>query len=459
MNRREFLGITPAGMAAMLWEPGLWRISYHREQSRPCPFQMYRKGDTMVPVIKISPDDGYYIHTFYDECPWSPDGKLLLVTKLPYQKKKPRWGDTAEICVIDLENQTIRTIYETRAWSFQLGANAQWSDVDSRYVYTNDLVNNIPVCVRIDLENGKVQSYAGSKYDISGDGKWVVSPDLRYLNVTQYGYSLPDPPGGIPVQLRKSQMDEEGIWLTHLGSNQRKLLASMNDLYAHASGEDQTFYKQGVYYPFHTKINSRGTKIMQVFRCLFEGEGRHASLFTLDADGGNIVQCLTRDKWNQKAALGGSGNHPNWHPDGEHIIMNTVPTWLGDDNMRFSMFKYDGSDFRILSEKHIGSGHPSVEPTTRYLISDAYAKQTYVTQNGEIPIRLIDLLEDREYTLCTISNNVGNKGNMYSDEGGSQFKLDPHPVWSRDYNQVCFNGAPEGKRQVFIANIDALVGG
>ncbi|HZH74041.1 MAG TPA: hypothetical protein VFD91_16210, partial [Mariniphaga sp.] len=74
-----------------------------------------------------------------------------------------------------------------------------------------------------------------------------------------------------------------------------------------------------------------------------------------------------------------------------------------------------------------------------------------------IPIRLIDLKKNKEHTLCTVPNNVGNEGNMYSDEGGSQFKLDPHPAWSRNFKKVCFNGAPKGNRQVFIADIEAIV--
>lgn len=457
MNRRKFIKMTSAGSLALAAGPAAWSIQLPYWEEHPCPFEPYRKGRTMVPVVKVTPDDGYYIHTFYDECPWSPDGRYLLVTRLPYQKKKPRWGDTAEICLIDLSGQTIRKIYETRAWSFQLGANAQWSDVSSRYVYINDLINNVPVCVRIDITSGKILAYAGPKYDISPNGQWVAGPNLNYVNITQYGYSLPDPPSGIPHQLKKSQMDTEGLWLTDLQTNEKKLLASMNDLYRQCIPEDQNFYKDGVYYAFHTKFNSQSSRIMQVFRCLFNGEGRHASLFTLDTDGNNIVQCLSRNKWNQKAELGGSGNHPNWHPDGDHIIMNTIPTWQGYKNMRFSMFKHDGSEFQVLSEKHLGSGHPRVDPQTKYLIADAYRKQTYVTKNDEIPIRFIDLASDREYTLCTISNDVGNKGKMYSDEGGSQFKLDPHPTWNRNYSEVCFNGAPEGKRQVFIADIASIV--
>jgi hypothetical protein len=55
---------------------------------------------------------------------------------------------------------------------------------------------------------------------------------------------------------------------------------------------------------------------------LINNEGRDASLFTLNANGNGIKQCLSREFWNEKAKFGGSGNHPNWHPDGEHIVMN-----------------------------------------------------------------------------------------------------------------------------------------
>ncbi len=457
MNRRKFIGRTSAGILTTLFSPGLWNVSFPEQKELNFDFKPYKEGDSLVPVLQVTPENGFYIHSFYDICPWSPNGRYLVVNKLPYQGKKPQLGDKAEICIIDLNRQTIRTIYQTKVWSFQVGANAQWDAISNKYIYTNDLINNQPVCVRIDITNNKVVAFAGPKYDVSPDGRFVAGPNLDFINITQYGYSLPDPPNGIPNQYRKDQMSSEGIWLTDLKTNSKRLLASYNDIYEHASESNKKFYKDGVYYGFHTKFNRQGNRIMFVFRCLFEGKGRNASLFTLNTDGKEIIQCLPYEKWNQKAELGGSGNHPNWHPDGEHIIMNTVPTWLGYKNMMFSMFKYDGSDFKVLTDNHLGSGHPSVEPNTRYLVSDAYTKQNWVVKNGEIPIRLIDLEQDKEDTLCTVLNDVGNEGEMYSDEGGSQFKLDPHPAWSRDYTKICFNGAPEGRRQVFIAAIKSII--
>ena len=60
--------------------------------------------------------------------------------------------------------------------------------------------------------------------------------------------------------------------------------------------------------------------------------------------------------------------------------------------------------------------------------------------------------------ICSVATNVGNNGKAYKKgETGSHYKLDPHPVWSHNYKKVCFNGAPEGVRQVFIADLDKVI--
>lgn len=200
---------------------------------------------------------------------------------------------------------------------------------------------------------------------------------------------------------------------------------------------------------------------MQVARCLVPGvKGRNSSLFTLDLAEDRLFETLDREHWEAKGPIGG-GNHPNWHPDGEHIVMNLVPAWEGDDKMRFCLLRYDGSERKILSRTLPGSGHPSVEPRTRYLVTDAYPHQEWVaSENGEVPIRLIDLERDEERTVCRIFTDLAGKAGLDSykvKEGGSHFKLDPHPAWSRDYRKICFNGVPDGNRQVFIADLGTVL--
>jgi len=442
--------------------PGIWACDARQTDWKPFDFRPFRAGATAAPVMQVTPDDGYYVHTFYDVCPWSPSGRYLALTKLPYQRKKPVWGDTAQVCIVDLERQAIRTVYETKTWSFQVGANVQWGYATDRYVYTNDIIGDKPVCVRIDLESGAVTSFSGAKYDIAPDDRSVISPNLLNMNIHQYGYAVPDPPPGIPQPFTLEDMLHEGLWKTDLERNETTLLATMSQFFEATAEEDRQRYDGAIGYLFHSKFNRQNTRILQVFRAQVDDSGRNASLFTMDTDGNALTQCLSAEKWNQRARLGGSGNHPNWHPDGEHIIMNCIPTWLGYEDMLFCSFDYKGDHFTVLSEKHLGSGHPTIHPGGRYLLADAYPKQTYVVSgNGEMPLRLIDLKHDTETVICTMPTDVGGGANQYLPEdrrtGGSHHKLDPHPAWNRDYTQICMNGAPEGRRQVFIATIHSLL--
>jgi hypothetical protein len=460
MKRRDFLFKTSAGYGALMLLPGFWKIMINKPVKTSYDFKPYRPGKTLAPVVKITPDDGFYINTFYDVTPWSPSQRYIALTELPYQQKKPRWGDKATVCVVDLHKQTMEKVYETKGWAYQVGANVQWGNASDRYLYANDVIDYQPVCVRIDLETYEVVAYAGPKYDLSPDERYVISADLRNMDLHQYGYSIPAFPGKWPIPFTREDMPHQGLWRTDLKYNQKELMVPLDRFFEASS--DQEFYKEGIWYLFHSKYNMQNTRILQVFRCQIDGRGRNASLFTMDPDGDDLTEALSREKWNQRARLGGSGNHPNWHPDGEHVIMNCIPRWLGYEDMLFCKFRYDGSDFQVLSEKHLGSGHPSMEPSSRYLVTDAYIKQEYVVIDNEVPIRLIDLHNDEEHILCTVANDVGGGGEMYTPEdritGGSQHKLDPHPAWSRDYKSICINGAPEGARQVFLLDVSQWTG-
>ncbi|MFT4835108.1 MAG: hypothetical protein ACI9IJ_000013 [Psychromonas sp.] len=468
MNRRDFLFSTSAGLTAILISDNIWAITadklFHKKKFAFRPFQ---SSKSLVDCYCVTPDDGFYMHSFYDVCPWSPNARYLLVTKLPYQQKKPRWGDQAEVCLIDLQEQTIETIYHTKAWSYQVGTHAQWDSINSHLVYTNDIIDGKPVCVRINLTTGEVKAFSGSLYSVSPDGQYIISPNLMTMNTHQYGYSVPDIssaefPHGKALQFSPEDMKKEGLWRTNLTTNNTELLVSFAEFANNVA--DKKKHKGGLFYLFHSKYNQQNSKIMQVVRYINNVKGRGASLFTMDADGNNLTQCLTNEKWNHKGDHGGGGNHPNWHPNGQDIIMNCIPKWLGDNEMRVCQFKYDGGNFKTLVSQQISSGHPTIHPNERYVVTDAYSKQTYTLAKGtdpEIPIRFFDLKTGQEQTLLTVSNNVGGMGKPYTklDKklGGSPHKLDPHPAWNRNYTQLCFNGADQMKRKVYIADLKDLI--
>jgi Tol biopolymer transport system component len=202
----------------------------------------------------------------------------------------------------------------------------------------------------------------------------------------------------------------------------------------------------GTYYFWHSKYNRQVSRIMQVLRCIFPGfDGggeRNTMVFTLTADGKEVFYTGQDPVWDYPL-----GGHPNWHPDGEHIIRNMKP---GGDTPRICQFKYDGSDFKILSESFNSSGHPSIEPTGRYIITDQ--RDTIDKNNQVISLIVLDTVSDKAETVCTLPT-INTQGLKLITK---TMRLDGHPCWSRDYKKVSLQAAPEGKRQLFVVDLSHL---
>jgi hypothetical protein len=416
-------------------------------------FRPYRQGRTLAPVTVVTPPDdtgrtqaGGFIHTFFDVCPFSPSQRFLAVTRLPYGNRRPMFGDRADVCVIDLERETIRRVYETLAWELQLGANVQWGATD-RFLYTNDVIDGRGTGVRIDLESGDATILAGPLYHVGPAETDIIGVSFDMLDLRQRGYGIPR---ALPVDRRSidSVSETEGLWRTRLDTNTASLLVSVGRLVRSIGFEVPD---HATAYPFHAKYNRDGSRIMQVVRVLHHemksrgAEKRFGRLAaTFDAGGECIACAVPYERWSR------GGHHPNWHPDGEHIVMNLMSD---DDTLRFCQIRCDGTDFRVLSTRHRGGGHPSVNGKATFLLTDAYQGERRFLPGGsswppnEVPIRLLDLRSDEEASLCTV-DTLGISG---------RFRVDPHPVWSRDYRRLCFNGMVNGARAVFVADVSAVI--
>ncbi len=463
MKRRDFLYRTGAGLGALLVAPGCWSLGRSRRDERVYDFQPYRPGETLGPVVQVTPEDGFYGNTYYDIQPWSPSGRYLAVTRFPYQDRVTILGDQAEVCVIDLERRSIRTLHRTGAWGYQLGANLHWGATD-RYLYTNDVIlrddgRSHTVAVRIDLETGDRTAFTGPMMDVvpKPDGGGVaLGPRMELLNTSQYSYGTPARSENEVETLPPGAAADEGLWETRLVSGApTRLLLSLADLAALLPNRE--WYRGGTFYIHLVKLNQQQDRMLMVMRCLFppeatavrpETRGRNSVLLTARTDGSEQKLAVPRERWEE------GGHHPTWHPDGRRIVMNLTPPGP-DDTLRFCLFDYRGEGFTVLSDRFVGSGHPTVTPDTRYLLSDSYPFEPMAAGNGEVPIRLIELREQKEHTVCTVFTDFES---IYdSKRYWGVTKLDAHPVWNRDFKQICFNGAPNRTRQVFIADLSGFL--
>lgn len=456
LARRKFIR-SSAGLLLTALSPGVWTCvdAIPLRQSEPYDFRPYREGQTLGPTHIVTPPGRYFVNTYYNYNAWSPSGRYLALTELPYQDRVTELGNIAHVVVIDLHERTIRQVYPTRSWGYQYGALVQWG-ADDRILYCNDVDDTgRAVGVVLDLqETAEVYPQVnrvleGPLMDVDTDNGYAISPTLEYLNATQYSYGPPATGGerGPMATLPPGPLDTEGVWRTDLASGERELLISTVDLARASSLTDR--FGEGAHYVFSCRFSPDRRRIGIVLRRAVIEEGgkiiRNPSLLSYEVATGKLHEAVPTDRWNMKA------HHPSWHPDGEHFTMNMTPRWRGDDTLRFVKFRYDGSDFTVLSERLTGSGHPTMRAGGRYLLTDAYPFEPLAVGNGEIPIRLIDLQEDIEHTVANVFTDMGRRYDVRRYWGPS--KLDAHPAWNKDYTQVCFNGAPEGERAVLITDL------
>ena len=232
-----------------------------------------------------------------------------------------------------------------------------------------------------------------------------------------------------------------------------KLLVSIHDVFEKASPKiDMEKYADGECYGFHCKYNPQGDRIIFAMRWFKTDEeqpwnmiSKHLDFWVVNmkTDGSDIFVAVGPEQWEKK------GHHNNWYPDGRQISMNLAID--GDRKLYFVRVNYDGAGLVKITTAMPGSGHPTMHPDGRHILTDTYAHEPVAFGDGTVPIRLIDLETETEETLIRI--NVKNPGMNVA----SALRVDPHPAWAPDNRHVALNGFVDGTRRVFIADMGEVV--
>lgn len=441
VKQNEERARTAAGMA--LRRLGLERSAepLPLRQNIPLAFRSYRPDDSSVPIVCVTPPSGDFMHSFFDVCPLSPSGRYLAVTRLPFVWRYPAPGDLAEVCVIDLVERSLRAVHRTDGWALQLGAHLHWHPLSDRFLFCNERGGGGGAAVRLDLETGEVRRYAAPIYAMAPEGRYALSPALDLINATQQGYGVPEPLLGRRRLGRGGPSAEEGLLRLDLESGKAETLLSIADIVGPLP--TASALRHATSYLFHVKIAPDGGRIFQVLRSLDLPDRPGAvrsSIVSFDPGGGDIRLALPHHAWDR------GGHHPSWLPDGRRILMNLVPA--GGDQLRFVTFGWNGGDLRELEGGRRGSGHPSVGPSGRLLVTDAYLNEGFGAADGLAPLRGIGIADGRE--LCLASLDCGPP-NLRAR------RIDPHPVWSRDGRRLVVNACIGGRRQVLLAELGGLL--
>ncbi len=412
-------------------------------------FPRYTDFDPAMPVWCLTPNEGRCIHRFFDTSPISPSGRYAAVFRLPDEHKHTGAGVPGEIVLIDLQEGAERVVAETCGWEPQMGANLNWGTDDHALVF-NDVETSswTPQLVRLDPLRGTEERVTGAVYHVSPDGRYAAAANSVTMRRTQCGYGVRIPDHLVPRNI--GAPDDDGLFITDLETGDRRLVLSLAEAVQTIPELDESGLADWEIYGFHSKWSPQGDRlIFTIRRRLVSYEDpldvmRHLrfDVLTLRPDGTEVSNAVPAEQWEK------GGHHINWFPDGQSLSMNLK---IQRDKLRFCQVGIDGGGLRSMFDDVLGSGHPSLHPNGRHIMTDSYAQEPVAFGDGTVPLRWVDRETHEERTLV----RIGARTEPCED---SALRVDPHPAWDRTWRYLAFNGvAGDNTRRVFLADMQALV--
>src|SRR5262249_1762065 len=206
-------------------------------------------------------------------------------------------------------------------------------------------------------------------------------------------------------------------YLTDTETGASRLLISFAEIVQRAKPAfDPEDFKSGSLYGFHVKWNPQGNRLLFVMRCQPHRGRLLRNLITLTPHASHVAVAL---HWRVGSR---GGHHQNWCPDGQSILMNLKADGA---TMRFVRFDYEGTNIEV-EENFIGSGHPTLHPNGRIIVTDAYLGESAAAEHGKAPLRCINIPTKTEVVLVWVDARPTN-------DRLAALRVDQHPAWDREY--------------------------
>lgn len=401
-----------------------------------------------VRIVQVA--SGRTIHRFFDTSPFSPSGRYLALFRFPREDRSPRPGETGDVILVDLVSGQERVAAHSRGYEMQLGANVQWGTTDAELFFNEvDPATWTAFAVQLNPLTGALRRLGGTVFMVSPDGRQLASYDLVASRRAQVGYGVVVPEEAMPPR-NLGPVASDGVFLTEVATGVSRRLVSIREIYEKSKPSIAIPNPDDFeYYCFQVKWNPQGTRLLTTVQWSprvdrnpapsAAGVRRRRAVITMRPDGSDLRTAVTPDQWAK------GGHHINWMPDGERLSMNLNVD--GQPGLELITVRADGTDLKVAFKP--GSGHPSLHPGGRPLfITDAYPDEPVAARDGTSPIRLLDLTRGTEQTLVSI----------FVAMTAGEFRVDPHPAWDRTGRYVAFNGLVGGTRNVFVADLSAVVG-
>lgn len=387
-------------------------------------------------VYQITRGPLAHTHTYHKYCPWNGDMSGFIYFE--YEKGVIE----GRLVLMDWPSGKTRIIGTSTHWGAHSVANQFWLGPSNRILYQTAGYEGEPdggiVYGLVDPDGGS-QTFRAPAYIGAGDERILVG---RF----SFGQLFPDDRIGNRDRLGLLAVDPDTAGVT--------LLCSLRQIVENHPRRDEIeplhlFTKT---YLLHNRLNKVAFNVANSpYFNAGEDPAKMGDLHVFDLD----TRTLT--------FVGTIGHHPIWHPS-KPWLLSFSDDEQGRRRLTFDKLLDNGTIEREFLAYFSTSGHPSVDPTERYIFIDNYEKP-----RGTITLDLFDMETKKTHPLCQCKRNTfgyptqqltRREGETVVDFGTradysphKAYIVQAHPAWDRTGRYVAFNSDQSGESQIYVIDM------
>lgn len=371
-------------------------------------------------VTKINYHDRESFFGYYDKSPIGEDNRYIIFQSSPTSTKMlPDDNFPIELVLYDIVENIYTIIDKISAYNWQQGSKLMWLDEHS-FIFNNfDTQKREYISKIYDITTKKLRVIDSPIYDCFED-QYALSVNFDRLQALRpdYGYRNKK-----DINIEWDDNTNDGIYHIDFQENQKRLLVSIESVITLHEKETMIGAKHKLN---HLMISPDGSKFMFLHRW-FIGERKFDSLIISDSDGINL-KCLSDDDM---------VSHCFWYGN-DKIFGYLRDKDLGD---KYFMIDIETGQKEIIGEGIIdgfGDGHPHIYGNK--IVFDTYPNKS----------RMKEL-----YVFDIESKKLDKVGEFFeSFDFYGETRCDLHPRFSFDGKKVFFDSVHEGKRHLYMLDLE-----
>ncbi len=371
-------------------------------------------------IKRITPKDGFeYFFGYYDKSPWDASDRYMLCLRVKDTTKSSAPKEPADLILIDThKDNKIEVIGTTRTWNVQQGCMLQWLGPDycDKIIY-NDLHEGKYCSVILNIATKEKKILDMPVYSVAGNGKFALTLDFSRLHRLRKGYGY----SNIAEETANEKLpDKPCIWFIDLETNETKPILKYMDFAGFETRPEMAGAEHKVN---HIMLNPSGERFMVLHRW-FNGLQKFTRLVTANIDGSDLFNLSDDDMV----------SHCYWKSDTE-ILAYAKKNGTGNG---YYLMKDRTKEFTRLWPKLVSDGHPSYSADSQLVVTDTYPNRSRVAS-----IHVIK------------NNNIETVAKVFAPfKYDNELRCDLHPRWNRAGDRVCFDAVFEGKRGLYVVEVD-----